>query len=68
MQRAITSAFLNISLAQNNVVDACAAVLAIMTVSNPSVAVEQRCLIKFMVKEKVKAAEILMRLQAQYGG
>jgi hypothetical protein len=29
--------------------------------------VEQCCIIKFLVKEKVKPAEILHRLNAQYG-
>ena len=38
-----------------------------MAASSVSVAVEQRCVIKFLVKEKVKPAEIFRRLQAQYG-
>jgi ABC-type Fe3+-citrate transport system substrate-binding protein len=29
--------------------------------------VEQHCIIKFLLKEKVKPAEILPRLNAQYG-
>jgi hypothetical protein len=33
--------------------------------STPSV--EQRCIIKFLLKEEVKPAEILHRLNAQYG-
>jgi histone-lysine N-methyltransferase SETMAR len=38
-----------------------------MAASSVSATVEQRCVIKFLVKENVKPAEILRRLQAQYG-
>lgn len=38
-----------------------------MAAGNVPVDVKQRCIIKFLVKEKVKPAEVLRRLEAQFG-